>query len=221
MSINTVTSSTNSVSTTNSKSELSSSELSKRFTDLLVAQLRNQDPLNPTDGQAMTAQLAQMQSVSQLEKISDLLEAQSKNSSVTSNLSEAAQSIGKDIQAKLSDTGEISSGVLSLSYDFGNSKPFLSKLTATGSNGAILQSWDLSEPKGDIVFSQPFPDGTKFSISSVYSNGLPDSTHSGSSFLTQNINVKEVRLLNNQAYVSNGSQTLIPWNQVISLSNPE
>ncbi len=45
------------------------------FLKLLVAQLKNQDPLNPMDGKDMAAQLAQFSSVEQLIEISDSMAA--------------------------------------------------------------------------------------------------------------------------------------------------
>lgn len=44
------------------------------FLQMLVAQMRNQDPLNPTDGQEMAAQLAQFSSLEQLTNVSQGLE---------------------------------------------------------------------------------------------------------------------------------------------------
>lgn len=46
------------------------------FLQLLVAQLRNQDPLNPSDGQEFAAQLAQFSSVEQLMQINETLAGQ-------------------------------------------------------------------------------------------------------------------------------------------------
>lgn len=43
------------------------------FLKLLVAQMKNQDPLNPADGQQMAAQLAQFSSVEQLQNANDTL----------------------------------------------------------------------------------------------------------------------------------------------------
>ncbi len=43
------------------------------FLKLLVAQLRNQDPLSPSDGKEMAAQLAQFTSVEQLQSANDTL----------------------------------------------------------------------------------------------------------------------------------------------------
>ena len=72
------------------------------FLTMLVTQLKNQDPLNPMDGQEFAAQLAQFTSVEQLLNISDVLAqngemnamlAQSVNSGVAAGL------IGKSVQA--------------------------------------------------------------------------------------------------------------------------
>jgi flagellar basal-body rod modification protein FlgD len=46
------------------------------FLKLLVAQLKNQDPMNPSNGQEMAAQLAQFSSLEQLTQIGSSLEAQ-------------------------------------------------------------------------------------------------------------------------------------------------
>ena len=47
-----------------------------QFVKLLIAQIKNQDPLNPTDGTQMAAQLAQFSSVEQLMSIGTKLDAQ-------------------------------------------------------------------------------------------------------------------------------------------------
>lgn len=52
-----------------------------RFLTLLVQQLKNQDPLNPMDNAAVTSQLAQLSTVSGIEKLNATLE-----SMMTSNL---------------------------------------------------------------------------------------------------------------------------------------
>jgi len=62
-------------------STLPGGELGKdAFLKILLAQMRNQDPLNPTEGAAMIAQLAQFSSLEQMQnlnnKIDQLLEVQ-------------------------------------------------------------------------------------------------------------------------------------------------
>ncbi|MCE3025826.1 flagellar hook assembly protein FlgD [Salinicola sp. DM10] len=53
----------------------SGSELNDRFMTLLVTQLKNQDPTNPMDNSQMTAQLAQINTVSGINKLNDSLQA--------------------------------------------------------------------------------------------------------------------------------------------------
>ena len=51
----------------------------EEFLKMLVAQLKNQDPMNPMNGDEMAAQLAQFSSLEQLTNISQQLEAQATN----------------------------------------------------------------------------------------------------------------------------------------------
>ena len=68
------------------------------FLHLLVTQLQNQDPLNPTDAVEFTAQLAQFSSLEQLNNVnSNLEQLQSYQASI--NNSQAVWLIGKEITA--------------------------------------------------------------------------------------------------------------------------
>jgi flagellar basal-body rod modification protein FlgD len=72
------------------------------FLKLLVAQLKNQDPTNPMDGQQMAAQLAQFSSVEQLIAINEKLAAQSSTDGATATAisnSTAIAAIGKSVTA--------------------------------------------------------------------------------------------------------------------------
>jgi flagellar basal-body rod modification protein FlgD len=61
-------------SNTASKSAtMSATEIQDRFLKLLVAQMTNQDPLNPLDNAQVTTQLAQISTVSGLDKLNDSL----------------------------------------------------------------------------------------------------------------------------------------------------
>jgi flagellar basal-body rod modification protein FlgD len=51
------------------------SDLQVQFLNLLVAQLQNQNPLEPMDNSDMTAQLAQISSLQQMEEMNGYLEA--------------------------------------------------------------------------------------------------------------------------------------------------
>jgi len=68
------------------------------FLNLLVTQLQNQDPLNPTDSAEFTAQLAQFSSLEQLGNVNEnLVELQNFEASI--NNSQAVSMIGKTITA--------------------------------------------------------------------------------------------------------------------------
>ena len=49
-------------------------EASERFLTLLVTQLQNQDPMNPVDNAQMTSQMAQISTVSGIEKLNTTVE---------------------------------------------------------------------------------------------------------------------------------------------------
>jgi flagellar basal-body rod modification protein FlgD len=72
------------------------------FLQLLVAQLKNQDPLNPMNAEDFAAQLAQFSSVEQLIQINDTLAAQEEMNAAmmeVMNASSALGIIGKDVLA--------------------------------------------------------------------------------------------------------------------------
>ena len=69
------------------------------FLHLLITQLQNQDPLNPTDHTEFTAQLAQFSSLEQLSNVNDNLE-QMQNFQASTNNSQAISLLGKEITAE-------------------------------------------------------------------------------------------------------------------------
>ena len=76
-----------------------STELGKdAFLHLLITQLQNQDPLNPTDAVEFTAQLAQFSSLEQLNNINGNLE-QLQDYQASINNSQAVWMIGKEVTA--------------------------------------------------------------------------------------------------------------------------
>ena len=115
MSVDGITSTESTTSSTSSLYSEATSELDKEaFLNLLVAQLSNQDPLDPMDNQDFIAQMA---TFSQLEQMTNL------NSSFTDfmqgqALSQYASIVGKEVVAVDPDTGEEISGTAeSVSFD--------------------------------------------------------------------------------------------------------
>lgn len=74
----------------------SSAETEDRFLSLLVAQLQNQDPLNPLDNAEITSQMAQLSTVQGIENMNATLES-FVASMGASQLSEAASLIGHGV----------------------------------------------------------------------------------------------------------------------------
>jgi len=71
-------------------------EMQNRFLNLLITQLKNQDPLNPTDANQMTAQLSQISTVSGIEKLNASMEKLLGSYTGTQNM-QAAAMIGKTV----------------------------------------------------------------------------------------------------------------------------
>ncbi len=78
-----------------------------QFLDLLIAQMQNQDPLEPMDNSEMMAQIAQMREISATDQLTEMLTGLS----IGQQLSTASSMIGRQVQA-LSDDGGNVAGVV-------------------------------------------------------------------------------------------------------------
>lgn len=76
----------------------SSADNEQRFLKLLVTQLNNQDPLNPLSNSELTSQLAQMSTVSGIEKLNTTLQSLVDQSGSSQTL-QAASLIGRTVLA--------------------------------------------------------------------------------------------------------------------------
>ncbi len=87
----------------------SASDLQVQFLNLLVAQLQNQNPLEPMDNSDMTAQLAQISSLQQLEEMNGHLGGLAGDESLfhaallAAEGQYAASLIGKDVTVMIED----------------------------------------------------------------------------------------------------------------------
>jgi flagellar basal-body rod modification protein FlgD len=151
-------------SSANSKS--TSEEIQNRFLTLLVAQLENQDPLNPLENTEMTNQLAQMSTVQGIEQLNSTL------NSLVSGLADtqavqASALIGKTVLVpggNLSLTSGEAYGGVYLSapadevtvkiYDASGNLVQTQSLGNADEAGSLLFSWDGSAASGDAA-----PDG--------------------------------------------------------------
>jgi len=87
-------------STTTTAASSAKSVLGKDdFLKMMIAQLKHQDPLNPMDGTAFTAQLAQFSSLEQLQNMNTQLTSYIQQQQTLGN-SQAVNLIGKQVLAK-------------------------------------------------------------------------------------------------------------------------
>jgi flagellar basal-body rod modification protein FlgD len=94
----------------------------EEFLQLLVTQLRNQDPMNPSDPKDFAAQLAQFSTVEQLLNIGDQLKAQQArdDSLIQSiNASTAMQLLGRSVMVEGTTLDVPQSGNLEVKVDVG------------------------------------------------------------------------------------------------------
>ena len=97
-------------------SALPDSALGKEaFLELLVTQLKNQDPLNPTSNEDMIAQLAQFSSLEEMQNLNENilgLAVLQQSNALLAQLTDSSALIGKSVAYIDPETGEQSSGVV-------------------------------------------------------------------------------------------------------------
>ncbi len=106
------------------------------FLKLLVTQLQNQDPMNPSDASEMAAQLAQFSSVEQLTQLNDAVASQElslQEATLLSKTSLAASLIGRSVVTEGDDVVVPSSGQAQIRVNVG-----------TGGGAATLRLLDSS-----------------------------------------------------------------------------
>lgn len=158
------------------------------FLKLMIAQLKNQDPLNPMDGTEYASQLAQFSSLEQLTNLNSYLKqsidanymlTQSINNTMLANL------IGKEVkvnskelqvngQESLSIGYELPEGVKSVKVNIYNQYGTLIKsLEASNKKGSNKLLWDLTDNNGEKVINGDY----KFEvIASDYNNNAVNVT---------------------------------------------
>lgn len=140
------------VSTTSSSSITGSNaaDLQSSFLTLLVAQLKNQDPTNPMENNELTSQLAQISTVSGIEKLNTTLGSISGQIDNSQSL-QASNLIGHGVMIPgttiLAGTGS-EEGAVTTTTPFGvELQQAADKVTATitDKNGAVVRTIDIGE----------------------------------------------------------------------------
>lgn len=135
-------------STTSSKE--GAEEIQDRFLTLLVAQLQNQDPLNPTDNAQLTSQMSQISTVTGLEKLNSTL-SEIFSMYDSAQTMQAAAMIGKGVLVPGSNIAVVE-GVGVAGIDLEASAGSVT-VTVKDSSGKTVYSKDLGEHKaGSFAF---------------------------------------------------------------------
>ncbi|NNF99216.1 MAG: hypothetical protein HKM93_07545 [Desulfobacteraceae bacterium] len=193
------------------------------FLNLLVAQLKHQDPLNPMDSTGFTAQLAQFSSLEQLQNVNDNLNTMGSSQSLMAN-SQAVNYIGKTITAR-GDGLNVDGGYADdIRFDLQSDAAavFVNVYDATGNfvrnieAGAMVMGeqsipWDGLDQAGNQAM-----DGSYFY--EVNAIDIAENEVGVDTFTTGTIT--GVNFRNGSAYLLAGSME-IPLDQVISVIEPE
>jgi flagellar basal-body rod modification protein FlgD len=120
-----------------------------KFMTLLVTQLKNQDPLNPLDNAQITSQLAQLSTVTGVNKLNTTLESL-KSSYQTSETMAATNMIGKGVLVPGYDIA-LSSGKAILGVDLATPVDKLQIDITDPRTGKVVQSMDLGKQAAGTV----------------------------------------------------------------------
>lgn len=130
----------------------SSSDQEQRFLKLLVTQLNNQDPLNPLDNAELTSQLAQMSTVSGIEKLNSTLQSLVDQSGSSQTL-QAASLIGRTVLTPGSSINLKDNAATSFGLDMQGAADTV-KVTVTDAAGNTVRTIDAGTlPQGTKTLS--------------------------------------------------------------------
>jgi len=138
-----------------------------KFMTLLVTQLKNQDPLNPLDNAQVTSQLAQLQTVTGVNKLNETLNTL-KASYQSSEAMQATNLIGHGVLVEGGNV-TLSGSKAILGVELGSDVDNL-KVVISDKNGKEVQTMDLGAQKAGVIplAWDGVPDATKLDA-----NGKP------------------------------------------------
>lgn len=175
------------------------------FMKMMIAQLQNQDPLNPMDGTAFVAQLAQFSSLEQMQNLNTVMSSlptylnESSNAQMVNLIGNEATAKGNVINvsgASAKITYQLPSDIQSGTVKIYNSNGSLVDTVNIGSQKTGLQStlWNCSKQSaGNYTYEVSATDknGTAITVDQMISGAITGvSFKNGSAYLT--INRQEV-----------------------------
>lgn len=169
-----------------------------QFMKLLVTQMQNQDPLNPMDNAQVTSQLAQLSTVSGIDKMNATLTSMMANYQSNQTF-QAASMIGHGVMVDGSKT-TLSKGSALFGVNLSGAADSVS-VTVTDANGLPVRTYDLGAQQAGLIPIQW--DGTTDSGAAAADGAYTfkvNATSAGQSVPSQSLSYGQV------ASVANGSQ---------------
>jgi flagellar basal-body rod modification protein FlgD len=166
--LDTMNGTNSSTSSTGSTSGTSAADLQNTFLQLLVAQLKNQDPTNPMDSSQMTSQLAQISTVQGISQLNTSLSSLSTQLSAGQQ-SQAALLIGSTVLAQGNSISVASGKTGAFGVSLANSVSDL-QVVVKNSAGTIVNTIDLGKQSAGTI-----PVG--WTPTDTAGNALPDGTY--------------------------------------------
>ncbi len=118
-----------------------------RFLKLLVAQMQNQDPLNPTDNAQVTSQMAQINTVNGIEKVNTALQGLS-TQFMQLQVMQGTGLVGRDVVVP-GDHVAVADGVGRGAFELGGAANTV-KIDVKTTNGQLLGSMELGARKSGV-----------------------------------------------------------------------
>jgi len=168
MDVTAPTSTTSDVSVASSPAAASASDAtvtSDRFLKLLVAQMQNQDPLNPMDNAQVTSQMAQINTVTGIDKLNTTVQGLS-SQFMQMQAVQGASLVGRDVIVagnKLSV--DATAGIGQGGFELANAADAV-KVEILAPSGAVVQTLNLGA-EGAGVHSFDWPSGAATSTSGL------------------------------------------------------
>lgn len=149
------------------------------FLSLLVAQLKNQDPLNPDEPTEFTAQLAQFSSLEQLFNLNESMENMA-SSNASSDKFSTLQTIGKHVVYQEDSFTYNGEGDMKVGYQLdGNAADVQLSIKRNGATVAVLGGDELSKGNHILTWDGMTSNGTQ-AERGEYSVGVSVQTSEGS-----------------------------------------
>ncbi|KDB53846.1 flagellar hook capping protein [Sphaerotilus natans subsp. natans DSM 6575] len=129
----------------------STKAMSDQFLKLLITQIQNQDPLNPTDNAQFTSQLAQINTVSGLEKVNESISSMS-SQFLQMQAMQSASLVGRSVIVP-GNALTVSDGKATGQFELGSAADSV-KVDVLSSAGRVIDTIDLgAETSGRQQFS--------------------------------------------------------------------